>query len=156
MKIHMQTRAQGPAASRSRRGFTLVELLLVLVILGTLAAIVVPKFTGRTEQARIVAAKTQISNFGVALDAFEIDCGYYPKGKDDLDELVVQPRDEPNWRGPYIKGEVPVDPWGNEYIYECPGRHNSDKSYDLMSMGPDARAGSEDDITNWQQADNRR
>ena len=157
MKIHLQTRAEGHAVNpRSRRGFTLVELLLVLVILGTLAAIVVPKFSGRTEQARIVAAVTQISNFGVALDAFEIDCGYYPKGKDGLEELVLQPRDEPNWRGPYVQGKIPLDPWGNEYIYECPGRHNSDRSYDLMSMGPDGRAGGEDDITNWQQNDNRR
>ena len=155
MKIHIQARAEGPAAPRSRRGFTLVELLLVLVILGTLAAIVVPKFSGRTEQARIAAAKTQISNFGVALDAFEIDCGYYPKGKNGLEELVVQPRDEVNWRGPYVR-EIPVDPWGNEYIYECPGRQNSDKLYDLMSMGPDGHAGSDDDITNWQQTDNRR
>ncbi len=133
-----------------RRGFTLVELMLVLVILGTLAAIVVPKFSGRTEQARVTAATTQISNFGVALDAFEVDCGYYPKGKSGLQDLVVQPRDETNWKGPYIKGDVPKDPWGNEYIYECPGRHN-DKSYDLMSTGPDGRANTDDDITNWQQ-----
>jgi general secretion pathway protein G len=141
--------------ARAQRGFTLVELLLVLVILGTLAAIVVPKFSGRTEQARKTAATTQISNFGVALDAFEVDCGYYPKGKSGLQDLVVQPRDENNWKGPYIKGDVPLDPWGNEYIYECPGRHN-DKSYDLMSMGIDGRVGGDDDICNWQQAGNRR
>jgi len=156
MKIHLQARTKGHAVTpRSRSGFTLVELLLVLVILGTLAAIVVPKFSGRTEQARITAAVTQISNFGVALDAFEIDCGYYPKGKSGLEDLVVQPRDEPNWRGPYVKGEIPLDPWGHEYIYECPGRHNTDRSYDLMSMGPDGRVGGDDDITNWAN-DNRR
>lgn len=150
MKLNLHARAQFPAAVRTHRGFTLVELLLVLVILGTLAAIVVPKFSGRTEQAKIAAAQTQISNFGVALDAFEVDCGYYPKGKSGLQDLVVQPRDENNWKGPYIKGEIPLDPWKiHEYTYECPGKHN-DTSYDLMSLGPDGQAGTDDDITNWQ------
>jgi general secretion pathway protein G len=132
--------------------FTLVELLLVLVILGTLAAIVVPKFAGRTEQARVTAAHTQIANFGVVLDAFEVDNGYYPKGKDGLQDLIERPRDAQNWRGPYLKGnEIPNDPWGNPYIYECPGKHMED-GYDVMSMGPDGRVGGGDDITNWEQA----
>jgi general secretion pathway protein G len=130
------------------QGFTLIELLLVLVILGILAAIVVPKFTGRTEQARITAAQTQIASFSTALDAFEVDNGYYPKGKSGLQDLVQQPRDAQNWRGPYLK-DIPQDPWNNEYVYECPGRHNA-SSYDLMSIGPDGRANSDDDITNWQ------
>ncbi len=134
---------------RPAGGFTLVELLLVLVILGTLAAIVVPKFSGRTEQARITAAQAQIANFGIALDAFEVDVGYYPKGKDGLLDLVEQPREALNWRGPYVKGEIPKDPWGNEYVYECPGRQN-ETAYDLMSSGPDGQAGNEDDITNYQ------
>jgi general secretion pathway protein G len=127
--------------------FTLIELLLVLVILGILAAIVVPKFAGRTEQARITAAQTQISSFSTALDAFEVDNGYYPKGRNGLEDLVTQPRDAQNWRGPYLK-DVPKDPWNNDYIYECPGKHNN--SYDLQSMGPDLRTGGDDDITNWQ------
>lgn len=148
--------AQPAAASwRAVRGFTLIELLLVLVILGVLAAIVVPKFAGRTEQARMTAAQTQIATFGTALDAFEVDNGYYPKGRNGLQDLVVQPNDAPNWRGPYLKGDVPLDPWGRPYIYECPGRHNP-SSYDLMSVGPDGREGTEDDITNWQQAVQRR
>ncbi len=132
------------------RACTLVELLLVLVILGTLAAIVVPKFAGRTEQARVTAAQTQIANFGVVLDAFEVDNGYYPKGKNGLQDLVQRPRDALNWKGPYLKGEIPLDPWKNPYVYECPGKHN-ESAYDIMSLGPDGRAGSEDDITNWQQ-----
>lgn len=132
-------------------GFTLIELLLVLVILGVLAAIVVPKFAGRTEQARNTAAKTQISNFETALDAFEVDNGYYPKGKSGLTDLVAQPKDAPNWHGPYMKQEtVPLDPWGHAYIYDCPGKHNV-SSYDIMSMGPDGRAGGDDDITSWDQ-----
>ena len=130
--------------------FTLIELLLVLVILGILAAIVVPKFSGRTEQARQTAALSQISTFGTALDAFEVDNGYYPKGKNGLLDLVQMPRDSQNWKGPYLKGSIPLDPWGRPYIYECPGKQNP-SSYDLMSVGPDGRSGTEDDITNWQQ-----
>lgn len=152
MKLYNEQKTKNNSA---RRGFTLVELLLVLVILGTLAAIVVPKFSGRTEQARQTAATADISMMGVALDAFEVDMGYYPKGKSGLQDLVTQPRDGANWKGPYIKGEIPKDPWGNEYIYECPGKHN-DQSYDLMSMGFDGRVGGDDDITNWGQSNKKR
>src|SRR5512139_2664390 len=121
------------------QGFTLIELLLVLVILGILAAIVVPKFAGRTEQARVTAAQTQISSFGTALDAFEVDNGYYPKGKAGLMDLVNPPRDAQSWKGPYLK-EVPKDPWNNDYIYESPGKMNA-TGYDIVSMGPDGRSG---------------
>lgn len=130
-------------------GFTLIELLLVLVILGILAAIVVPKFAGRTEQARTTAAQSQISTFGTALDAFEVDMGFYPRGKNGLRDLVEMPREGGNWKGPYMKNDIPNDPWGNPYIYEYPGKRNA-KSYDLMSMGPDGRVGGDDDISNWQ------
>jgi len=114
-----------------------------------LAAIVLPKFAGRTEQARITAARTQLAAFATALDAFEVDNGYYPKGSDGLKDLIIQPRDAPNWKGPYLRqSEIPLDPWGNPYIYECPGRHNP-SGYDLMSMGPDGQPNTDDDITNW-------
>ena len=146
MKI--KTYLANQIAPARRSAFTLVELLLVLVILGILAAIVVPKFAGRTEQARLTAAQTQISSFGTALDAFEVDNGYYPKGKAGLADLVQAPRDAQSWKGPYLK-EVPKDPWNNDYIYEFPGRHNAN-SYDLSSAGPDGKANSEDDISNWQ------
>jgi general secretion pathway protein G len=136
-----------PNRTRCSRGFTLIELLLVLVILGVLAAIVVPKFSGRTEQARLTAAQTQISSFSTALDAFEVDNGYFPKGKAGLNDLIQQPRDAQGWKGPYLK-EVPKDPWGRDYVYECPGRNNA-TSYDIVSMGPDGRLGNEDDISNW-------
>jgi len=135
------------ASASGNHGFTLVELLLVLVILGILAAIVIPKFSGRTEQAKEQAAVTQISTFKTALDAFEVDNGYYPKGKSGLQDLIVAPRDAQNWRGPYMQTDViPKDPWGNDYIYECPGRHNP-TSYDLSSMGPPP--GGEKVIANW-------
>ncbi len=145
MKLNPTLRKTSPG-SRAHQAFTLIELLLVLVILGILAAIVVPKFSGRTEQARITAAQTQISSFSTALDAFEVDNGYYPKGGNGLMDLVQQPRDAKSWKGPYLK-DVPKDPWGNDYIYESPGKNNS--SYDLMSMGPDGKVGGDDDITNW-------
>jgi general secretion pathway protein G len=135
-----------PPSRTKRRAFTLVELLLVLTILGILAAIVVPKFTGRTEQARITAARTQISTFQTALSTFELDNGFFPRT---LQDLVVQPRDAQSWKGPYLQGDVPVDPWQNPYVYTSPGKHNKD--YDLVSMGPDRREGTDDDITNWQQ-----
>ena len=129
--------------------FTLVELLLVLVILGILATVVLPKFAGTTERGRVTAAQTQISTFKTALDAFEVDMGFYPKGKGGLNDLILQPRDAANWHGPYLQTDaIPKDPWGNDYIYECPGRHNP-SSYDLMSLGPDGKAGTDDDICNW-------
>lgn len=149
MKLNLILNCPRLHARGLRRAFTLIELLLVLVILGVLAAIVVPKFSGRTEQARQTAAQSQIATFGTALDAFEVDNGYYPKGKNGLLDLVQQPRDAQSWKGPYLKNEIPNDPWGRPYLYECPGKHNP-SSYDLSSVGPDGRAGTEDDVTNWQ------
>lgn len=128
----------------SRHGFTLVEMLLVLVILATLAAIVYPKVMGRSEQARETAAQTQIANFKTALDAFEVDTGYYPKGRNGLNDLLQQPRDAVGWHGPYLES-IPKDPWGNEYTYECPGKHNP-SSYDISSPGP---PGQQAPIGNW-------
>jgi len=132
---------------RSRTGFTLIELLLVIAILGILAALIVPKFAGRTQQAQEAAAKSDIASLGTVLDAYEVDNGAYPRGSSGLSDLVSQPRDAQNWRGPYIK-ELKTDPWGNPYIYEFPGKYNT-SGYDLSSMGPDGQANTEDDITNW-------
>jgi len=136
-----------PNNFRHSQAFTLVEMLLVLVILATLAAIVIPKFAGRSEQAKVTAAASQISSIELALDQFEVDNGYYPKSGN-LNALLEQPGDAQNWRGPYLKKNVPLDPWGNPYSYDYPGRHNAN-GYDLVSAGPDGRMGTDDDINNW-------
>ena len=129
------------------RAFTLIELLLVLVILAVLAAVVVPKFTNRTEQAKITGAKTQINSFETSLEAFEVDNGRYPSEADGgLEALAKQPSNAPDWKGPYAKN-IPKDPWGNEYKYVQPGVNNVN-GYDISSMGPDGREGG-DDIDNW-------
>jgi general secretion pathway protein G len=133
-----------------RFGFTLIELLLVLVILTALAAVVVPKFTRRSEQARITAANTDISNLGLALDAFEVDVGRYPTTSEELGALVEPPANSVGWNGPYIKKGIPIDPWGNKYVYQYPGKHNT-YEYDLYSYGPNGQEGGDDDIVNWAQ-----
>jgi general secretion pathway protein G len=129
------------------QAFTLIELLLVLVILAVLAAVVVPKFTTRTEQARITAAKTQISTFKTALGMFELDNGRYPSSEDGLRALVRRPEwaKPENWKSSYLenKGDVPLDPWGNAYVYRYPSS-NDPTGYDLYSLGPDGREGNDD------------
>lgn len=129
---------------RNHSAFTLIELLLVLVILGILAAIVVPKFSGVSANAQKKAATTQISTFATSLDMFEVDNGHYPKT---LNDLKVQPRDAQNWHQ-YMES-IPLDPWQHPYVYTYPGKHRPN-SYDLMSMGPDGKVGGDDDIVNWE------
>jgi general secretion pathway protein G len=127
----------------------LIELLLVLVILSVLAAVVVPKFTQRSEQARITAARTDISMLETLLDSFQFDTGRFPTTAEGLKALVEEPQGVRNWlEGGYLKRGVPRDPWGNLYQYRSPGEHNTD-SYDLYSIGPDGQDGGGDDIDNW-------
>jgi general secretion pathway protein G len=131
----------------ARGGFTLIELLLVLVILAVLAAVVVPKFTGRTEQARIAAAKADISSIDLQLDAFEVDAGRYPTNEEGLAALMNPPTTVKAWHGPYLK-KPPTDPWGRPYVYRFPGTINQGGA-DLFSYGPDGNEGGGDDIGNW-------
>jgi len=143
----MKTRNPKPETRNRHAGFTLIELLLVIAILGILAAIIVPKFGGRTAQAQEAAAKSDIATISTQLDAYEVDNGSYPRGKSGLDNLMTRPGDAQNWRGPYLK-ELRADPWGNAYIYEYPGRNNQ-SGFDLSSMGPDGKPNTDDDVTNW-------
>jgi general secretion pathway protein G len=109
---------------------------------------VIPKFSGRSQQAKLTAAQSQIASIELALDAYEVDTGAYPQGGGGLAALVDEPSGARNWKGPYLKKGVPLDPWGNEYVYVYPGKNNA-RGYDLMSVGPDGRPGGDDDVTNW-------
>ena len=133
---------------RNCNGFTLIELMLVLVILATLATVVVPKFTNRSKQAKVTAATTDIANLELALDSFEIDISRFPTTSEGLRALVTKPSNADDWKEPYVKRGVPKDPWGNEYIYKQPGQYNK-YGYDLSSAGPDGQRGGDDDIKNW-------
>ena len=128
---------------KSLTGFTLVELMLVVIIIGVLVAMVAPRLAGRSEQAKIAAARADIeANLSSALDLYEIDNGVYPER---LEDLMVKPSNAPNWKGPYLKRK-PVDPWGNPYMYKYPGTHGD---YDLMSYGKSGAEGEGGGVANW-------
>jgi general secretion pathway protein G len=136
------------------RAFTLLEVLMVVVIIGLLAAFVVPNLFGTGEKAKIDLTQAVVdSGFNGALDLYRMHMSKYPQSEDEgLMALIEEPDDEEEakeWAGPYLKkaGDL-TDPWGNEYLYECPGTYN-EESYDLSSAGPDGQEGTDDDIQNW-------
>jgi general secretion pathway protein G len=136
---------------RSRSpGFTLLELLVVIVIIGLLAAFVAPKYFGQIGRSKMQITKAQIESFDKALDQYRIDTGHYPSSEAGLVALFVQPANEGNWHGPYLKKGLPMDPWGNAYVYKMPGSEG--REYELVSYGADGQQGGADesaDIVNW-------
>ena len=142
-------------ASRHQAGFTLIEIMVVVVILGVLAALVVPNIMSRPDQAKVTVAQTDIKAISSALEMYRLDNGNYPSSEQGLEALVVAPSGTPearNWNPDGYLSKVPLDPWNNPYQYEQPGTNNT-TSYDLYSLGADARIGGEGfnaDIGNWE------
>lgn len=142
-----------PKVSKSWRsvsgGFTLLELLVVMVIIGLLAGYVAPKFFAQIGKSEVKVARAQIDGIEKALDQYRLDVGHYPSTEQGLKALNEPPANETKWAGPYLKKAVPPDPWANVYIYKRPGDHGE---YDLLSYGKDGRpggTGEAEDITSW-------
>ena len=131
------------------RGFTLLELLVVVVIIGLLAGYVAPRYFGQVGKSQVSVAKAQIDALEKALDQYRLDMRGYPSTEQGLNALVAKPVGESNWNGPYLKKAVPLDPWGNPYVYRTPGQKSE---FDLLSYGRDGKpggTGEDADITNW-------
>lgn len=141
-------------AHKRQRGFTLIEILVVIIVLGMLAALVGPRILGRVSEAKGATARTQIELLGLALDSYRLDNGSYPTSEQGLAALNEKPAREPlpqNWRGPYLRKAIPADPWGRPYIYRSPGESNP-SAYDLFTLGRDGQPGGTDedaDLLSW-------
>ena len=127
---------------RRSAGFTLLELLVVIVIIGLLAAYVGPRYFAQLSKSERSTAKAQIESFGKALDAYRLDTGRYPTTEQGLAVLLVKPNDEAKWAGPYLQKQVPMDPWGNPYLYRAPGQGGD---FDLSSLGKDGQVGGDNE-----------
>ena len=131
-----------PKEARVRRravGFTLIELLVVVLIIGLLAGFVAPRYFNQVSKSEVGVAKAQIDALGKALDQYRLDTGHYPATELGLVALVQRPANEPKWDGPYLRKDVPLDPWGKAYVYKVPGEKGAD--FDLVSYGKDGQPG---------------
>ncbi len=143
-------RTKTMAARQAEQGFSLIELLIVMIILGLLASLVGPRLFRHVDDARSSTARAQIELLGTALDSYRLDVGRYPSTEQGLQALREEPSGVNNWNGPYLPREIPEDPWGNDYIYKSPGDHGD---YDLLSLGADGQPGGEDDdadVKSWE------
>ena len=134
-----------------RGGFTLLELLIVIIIIGLLGALLYPKLTGRVGEARQATTKQQIEGFSNALEMYKLDTTKYPTQEQGLEALVIQPQGITSWKGSYLKKKfIPKDPWGNNYVYTYPGEHGD---YDIVSYGADGNSGGDGedkDVLSWE------
>lgn len=151
MVRHAARRFENIAPVRYARhaGFTLLELLVVIVIIGLLASMVAPRYFDQLGKSNTKIARAQIVALEKALDQYRLDLGHYPSTEEGLDSLFVKPNNEEKWKGPYLKKAVPADPWGRPYIYKSPGDHGE---LDLSTMGADGQPGGSDenaDVGNW-------
>lgn len=124
---------------KDTKGFTLLELLVVMVIIGLLASYVAPRFFDQIGKSEVKAARAQLDAFDKALAAYRIDTGHFPSGDQGLKALVERPSSEPKWSGPYLAKALPPDPWGRPYLYRAPGEQGRD--YDMLSLGKDGQRG---------------
>jgi general secretion pathway protein G len=142
------TRDRAPDARLSERGYTLVEILVVLAIIGLLMGLVGPRILGQLSESKVKTARIQIDALAAALDLHYLDTGRYPTSSEGLAALVQKPSGAANWNGPYLKSNVvPSDPWGRPYAYVFPGQHGT---YDITSLGPEGREGGAAVIVSWQ------
>jgi general secretion pathway protein G len=152
--VSSRTEELRPHAWRTRRAFTLIELLVVIAIIATLAAVVAPAVLGNVGEARRATVKSQLEILALALDSYRLDNDEYPDANQGLDALRTMPlsgNPPKNWKGPYLRQAVPLDPWGRPYLYNSPGIANP-SAYDLYSLGKDGKiggAGEDEDITSW-------
>lgn len=153
IRLAAYARVRAARGREPRTGFTLIEVLVVIVVIAILATFVAPDLFRNVGDAKVASARTQIETFGTALDAYRLDNGSYPSTAQGLGALWERPTIAPpaNWKSPYLRKAVPLDPWGNAYVYVSPGRVNP-QSYDLLSYGADGRVGGEGDnadIVSW-------
>lgn len=150
-KLRRRRKAPGPNRRAGEAGFTLIELLVVMVILVLLASLVAPRVIGYLGSSRTKSAKVQIESLSTSLELYKLDTGRYPDAREGLNALVQRPGNLPSWNGPYLKKDkVPLDPWGQPYIYRYPGQHGP---FDILTLGADKKEGGQgedQDIASWQ------
>ena len=136
--------------NRRQAGVTLIEMMVVVTIIALFAALVLPRMMGQADKARVTAARAQINAYTTALGAYKLDTGTYPTTDQGLNALRVKPENAPQWGGPYLPKDIPLDPWGRAFLYKYPGEHGDEP--DILSLGADGQPGGDGnnaDIASW-------